>query len=310
MDVNLKFGEHYYQSVDSSWIITVGFPLLGLLLSVLGLYLTVRYFKKGLENDRLKEERQRKNQNISHLRYAKELLKGCVESSNAHWNSIDAFITEQEADFTELAVFRRKPTNNFFRLKSMDRHGVFDAWLTLLGNTQEEIEEYQKLNDNLDFLEKVYDETIRLYDNNILIGNEHLGRIEELLEMLPDRMASAMQQIGGQLGNPDQRFKHPEWAMLDKWMKTKNTLYEQSPPLRQVHDEFIYPFLEELVKDYRWSFFTDELTSICRDIRVRKNKVRLQTVYLIRELNKFRTPSEERIDMVNDGIERIGKTIG
>ncbi len=127
MDIIFKFGEHYYETGDSSFWIQFILTVLG---AFLGFGSALFFYYKKLRSEKKEELQRQKTISQNKLKYHKLLIENLIKTTNNQIRSINEYIKEQEKDLLNVIHPKQVATNDFKRLVNINNE-IFESLNTL-----------------------------------------------------------------------------------------------------------------------------------------------------------------------------------
>jgi hypothetical protein len=280
--------------------------LFQLLLTFLGAFLGFGFslwlYYKENKRDKKKEENQKKQHYIDLLKYYKELLSLIIGALEKQLTLIDEFVLKQKENLTVLVPLNQIATEDFTRLKNIDNRGTFEAWIYTF-KTDDNIKQYKTTNSALDFLEGTRLEIDRIYQTNTKHCYEQLMQAKQIIDHIPDRLASIAHQMAQDLG--EDRWQNDIYKTINSYFKVYAELTTDIADFEQINDKYLSPLLEIFLKEYKDFMYSDEITMLCKKARVKLQDVRFEMENIISELGKTRERSARSISIINTAINKI-----
>jgi len=276
--------------------------LLTFLGAFLGFGFSLWIYYKQNKKDKRKEEDQKKKHFKDLLRYYRELLLSVVGVYEKQLNLIDEFISKQKKNLTVLIPLNQIATEDFIRLKNIDNRGTFEAWITIF-KSEDTIKQYKTTNSALDFLEGTRLEIDRIYQTNTKHCYEQLMQAKQIIDHIPDRLASIAHQMAQELG--ESRWENDIYKTINSYFKVYADLTTNIADFEKINENYLAPLLELFLKKYSDFIYSDEITMLCKKARVKLQGVRFEMGNIIEELEKTRERTSKSLSIINTAIQRI-----
>ena len=304
MNNTYYFIKSIYEGANDTFTSSIFQLILTFLGAFLGFGFSLWLYYKQNKREKKKEENKKKRHYIDLLKYYRELLLSIVGAYEKQLILIDEFIPKQEKNLTILVPLNQVATEDFTRLKNIDNRGTFEAWIDTF-KTGDTIKQYKNTNSALDFLEGTRLEIDRIYRTNTKHCYEQLMQAKQIIDHIPDRLASIAHQMAQELG--ESRWQNDIYKTIDSYFKVYTELTSNIADFEEINEKYLAPLLKIFLTEYSDFLYSDEITMLCKKARVKLQDVRFEMENLIQELEKMRERTSKSLSVVNSAIERINK---
>lgn len=299
MNINFRFGEHYYYSEENSFFLQVLVAFLGAFFAFgFSLFL---YYRRTIK-DREKEIQKKSHLEKDLLLYFNELIISILKSFKDQQKLVEDFIKEQDNNLTKLCGLNRIASNDFLRIKNIDNKDLFEAWVNCF-NDESKIEDYKKIRSALDFLEGTIAEIERIYSFNNTECHAYLLEVKRIIDEIPDKLFIIARDVASDLG--DKRWENEYYVFVDSQIKIYRDLVDNSANFEEYNSEFLYPLLTAYIDKYDNKPYARDIAILCKRARVRLGDVRANMKTTIEEFKKLPKRTIKSIKTLEKTIEKI-----
>ena len=213
MDIIFKFGEHYYEAGDSSFLIQFILTVLG---AFLGFGSALIFYYKKQKSDKEEEIKRQKTISQNKLKYHKLLIENLIKTTNNQIKSINEYIKEQKKDLLNVIPPKQVATNDFKRLVNINNE-IFESLNTLNKDNTDWLEDLKKLHITTDYIEGVFSEIFRMTTNHLKDCYAKASDIKQKIELIPDRLSSFAFYLRKQL--EEKRWDNDLYVFVDAAIK-------------------------------------------------------------------------------------------
>lgn len=259
MNLNLNFGEHFYEAGSSNLFYDLGITFIGAFLGLLAALLVNRLIDS---NNLKKEKRDKEQRYLSHLKYLSELLDSILknypkQAENYKKLSVDVLENPLEPQMPILGA-----TYDLSRLKDIDSYDLRDAYFYFFTGSKESIEKYRKIFANVDFLLMYFDDLIKQNENHRNFTHKDQLFVRDCIEDISNRLGIREKNI--QIQNPDNFQTIREYQYLHKFSKVFIELSQTVTDFRALRDAYLQPLHDSILYELSDTEFVDNIFPILK----------------------------------------------
>jgi hypothetical protein len=314
MDIIFKYGEHYYDSCDISIWIQFGLTLLGAFLgfgfALLIYFINVKREKREKES-RLKAEKKnhetkKQNESRNILKYNGLLIDNLIANTNRQIESIAKFKIDQEKNLLNIIVPNQVVTNDFQRLILINRD-IFESFNHLYNQDYDWIEELKKIHANVDFIEGVLKEFIRISTNHLEVCYKNSTDIKQKIELIPDKLSSYAFFLQKQLG--EDRWNNDLYIFIDNEIKKYSILIEKKADLNEFESKYLEPLIKNIMSGFKGDDYLEEIIFLAKNSRVKIDDIKVDVKDIIETFDRISKDLSESKDRVIDLNKKINNVL-
>lgn len=267
----------------SSFWINLIITILGTSIGFLGAFwLANRTYKKQLKteyNAKLELYKDR-------LRYMLLLIESALKSIEKQTDNFEDLAKEYKKDPTEKHLLRLIASNDLHRLQAMDTEEVFRAYFLVIPNNSEKNNDYKKIYGYIDFLFRSQKQTIESTEKQVGFVYRDQMFIKKTIEKLTNQMYKWIKRI---------EKEDPAYSSLGKYSflvhyhMIYTQLIEEQSKLRRIEEEFLIPFGQLLLKDYKYEEYFGEIHNLASKAIIRFNHLKMNSDNFANDLNSQRS---------------------
>ena len=301
--VDLNFGDVHYGG-DSF--------LASLLLNAFGAFLGFGFaliiYYKTLRSDKQKEKQNESNQRADELKYFQHLLEGSISHIENLYDSLKIYIQKQREDLLDLKTLQFKVNNDINRINSQDSLNIFLAYRHFMSLEPDWINDYRRIYNSIDLILEIELEVKRLYKYHLEDSYKKGLKAKDIIDKLPDRMASYTHEIGKELG--EKRLKNKGFQFLEKELVAHHERVERGVSLSEMNDNYLTLIIDELVKNHKDEIFLYELVLMCKNARMMMGDLKRDISSFLNDMEQIPNNSKPLLDRIKLANDKIKNTLG
>lgn len=299
MDIIYKFGEHYYDSVDSSIWIQFGLTVIG---AFLGFGTALYFYYESLKREKKQQEAKQLTENKNKLSYHKLLIENLVKNTERQIKSLKEFKLDQEKNLLNVIAPKQVATNDFQRLILINKD-IFDSFNYFNKQDDNWIEELKKLHTNIDFVEGTFKEIYRITTNHLEICRRNTSDIKQKIELIPDRLLSYSFHLQKELG--EKRWQNDLYIFVDAGIKKYGELVKKKADFNVFNAEYLDPMLNSIIQNYKEESFFEEIIFLAKNARVKMNDIKTDVINTILTFKEIQNSLESFLIKINEQNDKL-----
>ena len=303
MDIIFKFGEHYYEAGDSSFLIQFILTVLG---AFLGFGSALIFYYKKQKSDKEEEIKRQKTISQNKLKYHKLLIENLIKTTNNQIKSINEYIKEQKKDLLNVIPPKQVATNDFKRLVNINNE-IFESLNTLNKDNTDWLEDLKKLHITTDYIEGVFSEIFRMTTNHLKDCYAKASDIKQKIELIPDRLSSFAFYLRKQL--EEKRWDNDLYVFVDAAIKQYRVQIEAKADFNKINRDYLDPLLKTIVDNYQTEPFFEEVLFLAKNARVKMNDIEIDVENMISEMQQVKIELEKSVKRIEESIEKINNVL-
>lgn len=315
MNINFKFGEHFYQSDESSWIFSLLITLIGTFLGFLFALLLDKWVDR---RNQKRKEIDETNKKLDVLKYLKTVLDSLISYIPKQTEKIKKFSTELKKSPLEIVHPEILATYDLLRLRNADNVNTQEAYINFFHDSENPYKDYKNLFAHGDYLLREMDSIETQTEKAISFKHKDQLAVRDILEELSFILMNRMGKLFNENGrDEEQAMKNEEYAFMASIADSYASIIQKMMVFSRVRNEIINPLMQKsltLIKDDELKIKVLELarkahsrlTNIqgnsehfANDIVNLDKRVENALIYLKKESEKI----EEKITSHNNGYK-------
>jgi hypothetical protein len=293
MNINLNFGEHFYEAGSSILFYDLGITFISAFLGLLAALLVNRL----LDKKNLKKELKNKEQKyLSHLKYLSELLDSILKNypkQAENYKKLSIAVNENplEAQMPEL-----RATYDLARLKDMDSYELRDAYFHFFTVTQESIEKYRKIFANIDFLLLYFDDLLKQNENHRNFTHKDQLFVRDCVEEISNRLGIREKNI--QKNNPENIQTIEEYQYLHKFSAIFIVLSQNVTDFKTWKENYLRPLHDSILHELSDNEFADSVFIVLKRAIGRLRNIEFNSIEFAKDMENVETNIENSIKIL------------
>jgi len=270
MDIILKFGEHYYETCESSFWVQFILTFIG---AFLGFGSALYFYYKSFKKEKKQEKNKLNNENKNRIKYHNLLTENLINNTESQIESLQNFKKEQEKDLLNINVPKRVSTNDFQRLIFINKE-IFDSFNYINRQDQDNdwIEVLKTLHKYVDFIEGTFKRIEQLNENYMKNYMSNAIEIKQIIEMIPNKLTSITFYLEKEYG--EKKWESKLYAFADSEIKKFSNLVERNANFNDFNNEYLYPMLNSILRNFENESIFEEIIFLAKNARVKINDLK------------------------------------
>lgn len=303
MDIIFKFGEHYYDTGDSSiWI--------QFLLTIIGAFLgfgsALLIYYKSVQREKTEQESKHQIESRNKLKYHELLIENLIKNTKAQIESLDKYKVNQEKDLLNVIPPKQVATNDFKRLIYINKE-IFESFNYFNKNKIDWIEDLKKLHTTIDYIDEVYSEIFRMTTNHLKDCYVKASDVKQKIDLIPDRLSSFAFYLRKQLG--EKRWENDLYIFVDAAIKQYGVLADAKADFNRINIEYLDPMLNTILENFQEEPFFEEIMFLAKNSRVKMNDIKEDVKNMIEEMGKIKIELEKSLTKVEESIQKLNNVL-
>lgn len=299
MDIILKFGNHYYETSDSSIWLQFALTVLG---AFLGFGFALLIYYKSIRREKTEEESKQQQESHNKLKYHKLLIENLIMTTKNQIELIEKYNVEQEKDLLNIIQTKQVVTNDFKRLVYINKE-IFESFNNLYKNNTDWIEDLKKLHITIDYIDGILSEIYRMNNNHLKDYYIKASEIKQNIELIPDRLSSFAFNIKNQLG--EKRWGNDLYIFVDNAIKQYLVLVNVKADFNKINNDYLDPLLNSILENFPNEPFFEEIKFLAKKSRVRMNDIKTDVKNMIQEMSRVKNELEKSLNKVDESIRKL-----
>lgn len=302
MDLNLNFGEHFYEASSSSLFYDLLMTFFGAFLGFLvALWINRLIEKKNNKNDKKKlvEEYQ------SHLRYLSLLLKSILKTypkQAENYKKLSAAVIKKPL---EIELPELRATYDLSRLKDLDSKELRDAYLYFFQKDKNSIDNYKKIFAHVDFLLMLFNDLIKQNENHRNFTHKDQLFVRDCFEEASYRLGLKQKNIRKE--NPDNYQKNKEFQYLHNFSLVFIDLTKDTIDFSIIRDKYLQPLHETILYEISDTEFADSIFIIIKKAISRLRNIEFNSLEFARDMKNVESSIKEPLKYLTEIYQKINK---
>jgi len=296
MNININFGEHFYESSNSGLF----YDLLITFISVFLGFLAALMINRLIDNRTIEKEKKNKEQNhMSHLRYLSQLLNSIIETYPKQAKEYLKLSIAIKINPLKTELPNLRATYDLHRLKNLDSKILRDAYFYFFNNTKNSIDSYQILFSKIDFLLMFFNNLIQQNENHRNFVHKDQSFIKECFEEIHYRLD--LKKINIQKDNPNSFHVNPKYQYLQNFNNIYINNTKDIIDFNIIQNDYLQPLHDSISFVIKDDIFENPIL-----ILIKKALSSLKNI----EYNsmEFASDMEQVVNKIKDAIEFLTKT--
>lgn len=303
MNIIFKFGQHYYESVDSSFWIQLIMIILGSFISF-GSALWI--YRAGVKREKREILKNHKSENIRKIKYQNILIENLVRSLKTQVKGLDEYIVDQKKDILDTLPLKQIVSNDFQRLIFLNKD-IFETTNQLSKDNDLWIKDFSELHTKVDFTEGILKELKRINDNHLSTCYQNALSIKQFIEAIPDKLSSYAIQLKKEL--KETRWQNELYIFIDSILKKYSSLINERATLERFNEEFLDPFITETLANFEHDIILDETTIFAKKARLKMSDISFDTENLLPEYENAKKELDKAIKKIEELNSQINNVL-
>lgn len=299
MDIILTFGEHYYDTGDSSIWIQFALTILG---AFLGFAFALFLYHKSIKREKTEEEKKQQLESRNKLQYHKLLIDNLIKTTQNQIESIDKYKVEQGKDLLNVIPPKQIVTNDFKRLVFINKE-IFESFNNVNKNKIDWIEDLKKLHITIDYIEGVFSEISRMTTYHLKDSYIKSSDIKQNIELISDRLSSFAFYLRKQLG--ENRWENNLYVFVDTSIKQYRMLVNEKADFNKINNNYLDPMLNSILENFQEEPFFEEIMFLAKKSRVKMNDIKTDVRLMIEEMELVKMELERSLIKVEESIQKL-----
>lgn len=282
-------------SEPSSTFINLLVTFSATLLGFLGAFFIAKwtYQQQVKKDDELKIHRYKER-----LRYLGQLIESSISTIDKQLENFETLAKEIQEKPAEQHFLKLTASNDLQRLQNMDTSEVFQAYYQIIPDNSEKDKDYRKIYSFIDFLSMNQKQTIESTEKQVNFVYRDQLFVMQKIEQLTNQAYHWIKIIERE--NPDNYNLFPEYTFLISHHQNYMKLIEQQVRFKELEENFLIPFGQELLKDYSHSYFFAELHNLASEIISKFNHMKENASSFVQDLINQRGLMQNSIDSLRE----------
>lgn len=191
------------------------------------------------------QESQRKKEKLLYFVWLLEQIFNTINEQNKNYKGLYKQMKANELAFHKLIS---QGSYDHKRLVELNQEEIFQAYVKVVGLTDENRNFIRELYSKIDFLDGVTKEVFRLFQSMHLEVHAMKIQYQNYLEEIREEVAGVADNINSELGAA--RVTDPLWKFLNKALVDYNKTMPEDADVDWHHPNFLRPLQETLVKEF------------------------------------------------------------
>lgn len=227
------------------------------------------------------------------LHYMVQLIDSAIKTIEKQTNNFEELSKEYKSEPTEKHLLRLIASNDLHRLQNMDTEEVFQAYYQVVPNNPEKNNDYKKIYGYIDFLFMSLKQTIESTDKQVNFVYRDQMFIKKTIESLTNQIYKWIKTIEKE----ESDFKSlGKYLFLVHYHMIYTQLIEEQSKLGRIEEEFLIPFGQLLLKDFKYEDYFGELHNLASKAIIRFNHLKMNSDNFANDLNNQRSLMKSAIE--------------
>jgi hypothetical protein len=262
MNVNFKFGEHFYQGDEFSWMVSLLITLIG---TFIGFFLALLLDRSVDNRNRKRKEAEEVERRLDVLKYLKSILDALSEYIPKQTERIAEFSDQLKKNALEIVYPEILATYDLIRLRNADNVNTQEAYRYFFENTENPFKDYKNLFAHGDYLNREMESIERQTERAISFKHKDQLVVRDIVEELSFVLLTRIQDLISDYGSPALAMKDDEYKFLDNLAEAYGHIIQTMMVFQKVRDDFINPIMVNAMS------------------KIQDNKVKVQVLELARK---------------------------
>lgn len=273
-----------------TFFVTVIVTVIGTGIGLWGAFwLANRTYKKQLK----KEFEAKLDRYKDRLQYMVQLIESAIKTVGKQTDNFEALAKEYKQDPTEKHFLRLIASNDLHRLQNMDTEEIFQAYHQVVPDNPEKNDDYKKIYGYIDFLFMSQKQTIESTEKQISFVYRDQMFIKKTIEKLTNQMYKWIKRIEKEESTFQSLGKY---SFLVHFHMIYTELIEEQSKLGRIEEEFLIPFGQLLLKDFKYEDYFGEIHNLASKAIIRFNHLKMNSDNFANDLNSQRSLMKNSIE--------------
>ncbi|WP_346859439.1 hypothetical protein [uncultured Draconibacterium sp.] len=293
MNLNLNFGEHFYEAGNSNLFYDLSITFISAFLGLLAALLVNRLIDTKKQKKEAKYELQK---NISHLNYLSELLDSIIKNypqQALNYKKLSELVKENplEAHLADL-----RATYDLARLKDMDSYELRDAYFNLSSRDKNSLDKYRKIFANADFLLMYFDDLLQQNENHRNFTHKDQLFVRDCVEEISNRLGLKEKNI--QKENPQNFQEITEYQYLHKFSLIFIELSQSIVDFKTWKEKYLRPLHDSILYELSDIDLADSIFSIIKRAVGRLRNIEFNSIEFANDMENVESKINNSIDIL------------
>jgi hypothetical protein len=300
--VNFNFYDIENLINESSSVLTSLFVTFsGTLLGFYGAFFISRQSEK---KQKIKEMQNKNELYKGRLKYMTYLIDSCLDILNRQFDKIEELAKKVEEKPTEQHLLELFASNDLQRLQKMDSQEIFNAYYSIIPETDDKIKDYKNIYGSIDYLYLEMNQTIE----SIIRRNDFVHKDQLIVKDLVDSIAIKTKKLINDVKTNKMDIENPAlFKLLILNDGTINMLIASEFDFGKVETDYLLPYAKALRNNFSSCESTKDIYDLlCQALR-KFTHIKLNSDVFMKDLLMKRAKSSatmEKLSVINKKITK------
>jgi hypothetical protein len=306
MEINFKFGEHFYQQEESFWLFSLLLTMIG---TFSGFFLALLLDRRVDKRNKAIKYKDELTQKLDRLNYLKSILDALIEYIPKQLERFKEYSVVLKNHPLEIAVPNIIATYDLIRLTKADNVYTLEAYCNFFNEIENPYKNYKNLFAHGDFLKREL-ESIEIQTEKA-VNFKHKDQLvvrdifDELSFMILTRLLYLIDKFGGH----HNAMKNEEFIFLENLSTEYAIIIKNMISFQKIQDNFLTPLLDSTLQKIENKDLKVKILQLTRKAQNRLNNIGANSDIFANEIEKIELNIDNSFQSLKDETKKIEEKI-